>query len=124
MTNSSKNRPVRQEKPLCDVVTRVQRGRLDTSKADLLVREAQLGKMVYFNIFKRFSLMGFLGMGLSLERSENNNHINYAIADTGSLVIWVCLEGDRNNQTFVALKEGNYDASSRFFTIISFNCRF
>ena len=68
--------------------------------------------------------MGFLGMGLSLERSENNNHINYAIADTGSLVIWVCLEGDRNNQTFVALKEGNYDASSRFFTIISFNCRF
>ena len=124
MTNSSKNRPVRQEKPLCNVVTRVQRGRLNTSKADRLVREAQLGKMVYFNIFKRFSLMGFLGMGLSLERSENNNHINYAIADTGSLVIWVCLEGDRNNQTFVALKEGNYDASSRFFTIISFNCRF
>lgn len=124
MTNSSKNCPVRQEKPLCDVATRVDRGRRNTSKADRLVREAQLGKMVYFNIFKRFSLMGFLGMGLSLERSENNNHINYAIADTGSLVIWVCLEGDRNNQTFVALKEGNYDASSRFFTIISFNCRF
>ena len=124
MTNSSKNCPVREEKPLCDVATRVKRGRRNTSKADRLVREAQLGKMVYFNIFKRFSLMGFLGMGLSLERSENNNHINYAIADTGSLVIWVCLEGDRNNQTFVALKEGNYDASSRFFTIISFNCRF
>ncbi|WP_303852095.1 hypothetical protein [Bartonella apis] len=124
MTNSSKNRPVRQEKPLCNVATRVQRGRFNTSKADRLVREAQLGKMVYFNIFKRFSLMEFLGMGLSLERSENNNHINYAIADTGSLVIWVCLEGDRDNQTFVALKEGNYDASSRFFTIISFNCRF
>ena len=124
MTISSKNCPVRQEKPLCDVATRVNRGRRNTSKADLLVREAQLGKMVYFNIFKRFSLMGFWGMGLSLERSENNNHINYAIADTGSLVIWVCLEGDRNNQTFVALKEGNYDASSRFFTIISFNCRF
>ncbi|WP_179057533.1 hypothetical protein [Bartonella apis] len=44
MTNSSKNCPVREEKPLCDIATRVKRVRRNTSKADRLVREAQLVK--------------------------------------------------------------------------------
>jgi len=44
MTNSSKNCPVRQGKPLCNVATRVKRGGRKTSKANRLVREAQLRK--------------------------------------------------------------------------------